>query len=158
MNRRLFLSSMVLAGTVLRFPFQSQEAFAAEPDSCTPGLDFVSAEATYFSRYEHFHLLSIPVSILIKLPKEGYTTRTTTLDQGSLDEEAFAQFIKETGLNGPALKKHSHEVHFTFEDLQRIASGEQNVEVIVKSPKGNLAHKFYFTASRSALVKIRRGK
>jgi hypothetical protein len=123
-----------------------------------PNLDFVTAEATYFARYEHFHLLSIPVSVLIKPPAEGYVTRTTTLDQGALDEKAFNQFIEETKLNGPALRRHSHEVKFSTEELQRIASGEQDVEVIIKTPKGNLAHKFYFTASKSALVKIRRGR
>jgi hypothetical protein len=149
---------MVLSSATLKWLFQSERAFGAEADTCMPGLDFVSSEATYFARYEHFHLLSIPIAVLIELPREGFTTRTTTLDQGSLDEEAFNQFIKETKLNGPALKRHSHEVKFTQEDLRRIASGEANVEITVKTPKGNLAHKFHFTASRSALVKISRGK
>lgn len=53
--------------------------------------------------------------------------RTTTLDQGSLDEKAFAEFIKETKLNGSSLRKYSHEDKFTQSELQRIASGEKKM-------------------------------
>lgn len=155
MNRRLFLSSSLTLGSALLI---GQESIA-NPESavCVPGLDFVSAEATYFKAYEHYHLLSIPVTTLITLPEAGFTTRTSILDQGSLDVEAIEKFLKETGLSA-SLKTHSHEVKFTQAELQRIASGEKEVEITVLTPKGNLAHRFYFTASPSALAKIRRAR
>ncbi|MNU08099.1 hypothetical protein D3C72_2539940 [compost metagenome] len=53
---------------------------------------------------------------------------------------------------------HSHEVNFTQAELERIASGEKEVQITVKTPKGNIGHHFFFTAPRSAIVKIQRGR
>lgn len=154
MNRRLFLKSAAVGSVVL----VGKEALATSAETtCLPGLDHVSAEATYFARYEHYHLLSIPVSVLISLPAKGYTTRTSTVDQASLDMEAINQFIKETGMSD-SLKTHSHKVEFSQDDLKRIAAGEKEVEITVLTPKGNLAHRFYFTASPSALARIKRAR
>jgi hypothetical protein len=167
MKRREFLASTLLTGAVL---LEARTSLAApkpaakpttapgtQPETCTPGLDFVSAEATYFARYEHYHLLSIPVSALMNPPADGIKVRTSTLDQDSLDVEAFEKFIKETGLTN-ALRTHSHEVHFKQDELIRIANGEEKVEITVPTPKGNLAHRFYFTATKSALVKVKKAR
>jgi hypothetical protein len=160
MNRRHFVFGTALTGFALATAGTSMaEPTPQKPEElCLIKMDQVSAEATYFSRYEHFHILSIPLSVLIKPSAEGYTTRTSPLDQESLDEKAFAEFIKDSGLDGPSLRKHSHEVKFTKEELERIASGEKEVKITVLTPKGNVGHHFYFTASRSALVKIQRGQ
>jgi hypothetical protein len=160
MNRRNFLKNAGVAGAALALSNKSLavEAAAKADDTCLIRMDQVTAEATYFARYEHFHILAIPISVLIAPPEQGYTTRTSVLDQASLDEKAFNDFIKETGLDGASLRVHSHAVSFTKEDLERIASGEKEVKITVMTPKGNIAHYFYFTASRSAQVKIQRGR
>lgn len=152
MNRRGFLQLTASTGVLIALAPEVQAA-----DSCVPSLGYISAEATYFKAYEHYHLLSIPVSALITLSDKGYTTRTSVLDQGSLDEEALKKFLKETGLSS-SLKDHSHEVHVTQAELQRIANGEKDVEITVLTPKGNLAHRFYFTATQSALAKVRKAR
>ncbi|RYZ72763.1 MAG: hypothetical protein EOP05_10665 [Proteobacteria bacterium] len=158
MNRRLFLFSTAASAVTLAFIEKINAApLASDPSQCLVKLDEISAEATYFSRYEHHHQLAIPVSALILPPKEGFKTRTSVLDQGSLDVKAFEQFIKESGLS-PALRTHSHEVNFTREELDRIATGEKEVKVTVPTPKGNIAHEFFFTAPRSAIIKVQRGR
>lgn len=157
MKRRTFLSTAIASTAALKLGGPAV-VFAQEAEVCVPGLDFVSAEATYFSRYQHFHLLSIPVDTLIAPPSEGFTTRTSLLDQASLDNEAFMQFIKESGIDEKALRHHSHQVKFTKEELDRIASGEKEVKITVNTPKGNLGHYFYFTASPSALARIKYGR
>ncbi|WP_413576681.1 hypothetical protein ACLVWU_01430 [Bdellovibrio sp. HCB290] len=160
MKRRQFLSSSLVAGATL---LMSESLLAetgstlAAPNTCLPDLSVVTAEATYFSVYEHFHLLSIPVAMLVAPPADGYTTRTSPLDKESLDVVAFEKFLKETGLP-EALRTHSHEVKFTQKDLLRIGDGEKDVEIVVMTPKGNLAHRFYFTATKSALVKVKRAR
>ena len=148
----------MVSGLTLLFAKTSGAAPAVATETCAPTLDSVTAEATYFARYEHFHILAIPVSILISPPETGYKVRTSTLDQGSLDVKALKQFTEETGLDYEGLKNHSHEVRFTQTELERIASGEKEVKITVKTPKGNLAHEFFFTAPRSALVKIQRAR
>lgn len=159
MKRRTFLKSAVATTGTLLLTTNPVLAKPADPQVCVPtGLDFVSAEATYHARYQHFHLLSIPVSVLVEAPAAGYKVRTTTLDQGSLDEEAFIRFIKETGLNEQGLRFHSHEVNFAKEELIRIGSGEKEVEITVMTPGGNLAHRFYFTASPATVIKIKRAR
>lgn len=160
MNRRHFLKSAALTGAALTISNKSlaTEVAGKDNDACLIRMDQVTAEATYFARYEHFHILAIPLSVLIAPSVNGYTTRTSPLDQASLDEKAFNDFIKETGLDGASLRTHSHSVTFTQQELERIASGEKEVKITVMTPKGNLAHHFYFTASRSALVKIKRGR
>lgn len=115
MNRRLFLASAFTAsGSILlldrSLALAAPSVSPTEPP-CTVKQDEISAEATYFSRYEHHHQLAIPVSVLIAPPKEGFTTRTSTLDQGSLDSKALDQFLKESGLS-QSLRFHSHEVTF----------------------------------------------
>ncbi|WP_413587162.1 twin-arginine translocation signal domain-containing protein [Bdellovibrio sp. HCB274] len=160
MNRRHFLKGAALTGAALTM---SKNVLAAElpvatGEACLIRMDQVTAEATYFARYEHFHILAIPLSVLIKPSDNGYTTRTSPLDQASSDEKAFNEFIKETGLDGGSLRTHSHSVTFTKNELERIADGEKEVKITVMTPKGNLAHHFYFTASRSALIKIKRGR
>jgi hypothetical protein len=159
MDRRSFVFSSVLTGlsagvSLVGKAAQAQPTAPKSDELCPLKMDSVLAEATYFSRYEHFHLLAVPVSVLAHPPAQGYQTRTTALDQDSLDEDAFAKFIKESGLNGASLRHHSHEVHFTPEELARIARGEKNVKITVPTAMGNLAHIFYFTATRCALVKI----
>lgn len=156
MKRRDFLASTLLTGAVL-LKAKSAHAAPKPPEVCVPGLDYVSAEATYFARYEHYHLLSIPVSVLMNPPADGFKVRTSVLDQDSLDVEALEKFLKETGLSS-ALRTHSHEVSFTQKELIRIGDGEANVEITVPTPKGNLAHRFYFTATKSALVKIKKAR
>jgi hypothetical protein len=157
MNRRHFVVSGVLSGLALSIGKVAKAQTLATPsESCDLRMDYVTAEATYFSRYEHFHILAIPISVLAAPKPEGYKVRTSPLDQASLDEKAFEDFIKESGLDGASLRKHSHEVTITKEELERIASGEKNVKITVPTPKGNLAHHFFFTASRSALIKIQR--
>jgi hypothetical protein len=160
MNRRHFLKSAALAGTALTMANKSlaAEATAKNDETCLIRMDQVTAEATYFARYEHFHILAIPLSVLMAPSDKGFTTRTSSLDQASLDEKAFNEFIKETGLDGDSLRTHSHSVTFTKDELERIASGEKEVKITVMTPKGNLAHYFFFTASRSALVKIKSGR
>ncbi len=161
MNRRLFVLSALASGTLLSIR-DAQAVLAKDTGTpkelaCINKLDEISTEATGYTRYEHHHQLAIPVSSLILPPKEGLTVRTTTLDQGSLDLAAFDQFIKETGLSA-ALKTHSHAVTFTPEELDRIALGEKEVKIAVKTPKGNPAHDFFFTAPQSALIKVQRGR
>ncbi len=160
MNRRHFLKNATVAGATLALSNKSLAVSTpAQPeDTCQIRMDQVSAEATYFARYEHFHILTIPVAVLVNPPEQGYSTRTSVLDQDSLDEKAFNEFIKETGLDGASLRIHSHAVTFTKEELERIANGEKDVKITVMTPKGNIAHYFYFTASRSAQVKIQRGR
>jgi DUF971 family protein len=160
MNRRLFMLSALATGTAMSL--RRAEAAVSKPAatkeaSCIMKLDEISTEATGYTRYEHHHQLAIPVSALILPPKDGLTVRTTNLDQGSLDVKAFEQFIKESGLD-PALRHHSHAVSFTREELDRIAVGEKEVKISVKTPKGNFAHEFFFTAPQSALIKVRRGR
>ncbi|MNL00857.1 hypothetical protein D3C87_1213040 [compost metagenome] len=158
MNRRNFILSSVLSGVAL----SAAKPAAAEPgkkeELCVMKMDHVTAEATYFARYEHFHILAIPISVLIAPPAQGYKVRTSPLDQDSLDEKAFAEFIKDSGLDASSLRVHSHEVNFTQAELERIASGEKEVQITVKTPKGNIGHHFFFTAPRSAIVKIQRGR
>ena len=159
MKRRLFLTSALVSTGTLLLPNAPALALASDPQICVPtGLDFISAEATYHSRYEHFHLLSIPVAVLIEAPTAGYKVRTTPLDQGSLEEAAFMQFIKESGLSEEGLRHHSHEVNFTHDELVRIGRGEKEVEIKVMTPCGNLGHRFYFTATQSAVIKVKRAK
>ena len=157
MKRREFIASTLLTGAVLLKARSAVAAPIKPAEVCVPGLDFVSAEATYFARYEHYHLLSIPVSILMNPPVDGFKVRTSVLDQDSLDVEALDKFLKETGLSS-ALRTHSHEVSFTQKELIRIGDGEANVEITVLTPKGNLAHHFYFTATKSALVKVKKAR
>lgn len=160
MKRRQFLTNSLLAGATLMMSetlLAAPSVTAPTASSCLPDLSVVTAEATYFSVYEHYHLLSIPVSILMNPPETGYTTRTSTLDQGSLDVISFEKFLKESGLP-EALRTHSHEVKFSQKELLRIGDGEKDVEVVVKTPKGNLAHRFYFTATKSSLIKINRAR
>jgi hypothetical protein len=161
MNRRLFLFSSLATGATLTLSRSSQAATdvaaTPKPEVCVMKADELTTEATGFTRYEHFHQLTIPVSILVKPPTEGFKIRTTPLDQGSLDEVAFAAFIKETGIDA-SLRFHSHEVSFTAEELERIASGEKAVKISVLSPKGNPAHDFFFSASRSVIIKVNRGR
>ncbi len=149
MDRRTFIASSLLSTGFLSFVSSADEI-------CAPSTDIVSAEATFFSRYEHYHNLSLPLSVLINPPVNGYKTRTTLLDQESLDKAAFDKFIKESGLPGPTLQHHYHDVLFSQEDLVRIASGEKNVEIVVLTPKKNLAHRFYFTVSAAGLIHIKR--
>lgn len=162
MNRRHFVLTGVFSGLAWTVACASKAVAQIQSgpknttDSCELRMDYVTAEATYFSRYEHFHILAIPISELVNPKPEGFKVRTSSLDQGSLDERAFEQFIKETGLDGASLRHHSHEVSITKDELERIATGEKNVKITVPTPKGNLAHHFYFTASRSALVKIQK--
>lgn len=161
MNRRHFiLSGAALSGAMLiTKTSKAEEVLSAKKEElCLMKMDQVTAEATYFARYEHFHILAIPISVLITPPAAGYKTRTSPLDQDSLDEKAFNEFIKESGLDGNSLRVHSHEVNFTQAELERIANGEKDVEITVLTPKGNLGHRFYFTASRSAIVKIQKGR
>ncbi len=158
MNRRLFMFSGLASGLTLSFVNKSFALpVAPPPPECLLKVDEITAEATGFTRYQHFHNLSLPVSVLIAPPEAGFKIRTSILDQGSLDEAAFAQFIKETGID-PSLRYHSHLVSFTKEDLGRIASGEKEVKIGVLTPMGNFAHNFFFTAPPSALVKIKRGR
>lgn len=160
MNRRFFLLSGLASSALFAFT-KKADAEPASGDAakniCLMKMDEITAEATGFTRYEHFHQLSVPIAVLINPPKEGFKIRCSTLDQGSLDEKAFNEFIKETGLD-PSLRFHSHEVKFTQDELNRIASGEKDVKITVLSPKGNFAHDFTFTAPRSAIVKIQRGR
>jgi hypothetical protein len=161
-NRRQFVLTALASGFSMSFiqralAASTAPASAKKEDLCWVKVDEISAEATYFKAYEHHHQLSIPVSALILPPKDGLKVRTTPLDQGSLDVEAFEQFIKQSGLS-PALRTHSHEVIFKQEELERIASGEKEVKITVPTPKGNLAHEFFFTAPRSAIIKVQRGR
>lgn len=160
MNRRFFILSGIASGSLFSLFNKAVGApsdDAAAKVACLMKQDEITAEATGFTRYEHFHQLSIPLAVLINPPAEGFKIRCSMLDQGSLDEEAFNKFIKETGLD-PSLRYHSHQVSFTREELDRIASGEKDVKIRVLSPKGNFAHEFFFTAPRSALIKIKRGR
>lgn len=161
MNRRHFMLLSALSGVMLswtRFLKAAPSSAVPSEDLCLLKTDTVTAEATYFARYEHFHTLAIPLSVLINPPASGFTTRTSPLDPESLDEKAFTDFVKETGIDGPSLRKHSHEVKFTHDELERIASGEKEVKITVLTPKGNLGHHFFFTASRSAQIKIQRAR
>jgi hypothetical protein len=159
MNRRNFVFSGVLSGLALSLAKPALAAPAAvKEELCVMKMDHVAAEATYFARYEHFHVLAIPIAVLIAPPAQGFKVRTSPLDQDSLDEKAFAEFIKDSGLDASSLRVHSHEVTFTQAELERIATGEKEVQITVQTPKGNLAHHFFFTAPRSAIVKIQRGR
>jgi hypothetical protein len=160
MNRRNFILTGVLSGVALTTAKSALAAPASlnKEDLCVMKMDHVTAEATYFARYEHFHILAIPISVLINPPAEGYKVRTSPLDQDSLDEKAFAEFIKDSGLDASSLRLHSHEVSFSQAELERIASGEKEVKITVLTPKGNVGHHFFFTAQRSAIVKIQRGR
>ncbi len=164
MNRRKFLSataSVTAAACILGETSRTLASPTAQelpPNPCIPDLDYISGEATGCTRYEHFHRYSIPVSALINPAAEGYTARTTILDQPSLDEKALMQFLKETGLNEAGIRFHSHEINITQEQLERIAQGEKEVAVEVRTPKGNFGHIFYFTATQSALIKIARAR
>ncbi|MCB0412363.1 MAG: hypothetical protein KDD22_07545 [Bdellovibrionales bacterium] len=164
MNRRKFLASTTTMTAAACLIGKSPRACSApaspgqQEDPCIPGLDYISAEATGCLRYEHFHRFSIPVSALIAPPAEGFIGRTTTLDQLSLDVVALHKFLEDTGFNEKMIRFHSHEVKITPEQLERIAQGEKEVAVEVKTPKGNFGHIFYFTASQSALIKIVRAR
>jgi hypothetical protein len=157
-NRRNFILTSVLSGVALSAAKAASADTIKKEDLCVMTMDHVAAEATHFARYEHFHVLTIPIVVLIAPPAAGYKVRTSTLDQDSLDEKAFAEFIKDSGLDASSLRVHSHEVNFTQAELERIATGEKEVQITVATPKGNLAHKFFFTAPRSAIVKIQRGR
>ncbi|MCC6137886.1 MAG: hypothetical protein IT287_04590 [Bdellovibrionaceae bacterium] len=157
MSRRLFLSTAAIAALTMK-SYSAESNTTPPDDPCIPDLDSISAEATGSLRYVHFHRVSIPVSALIDPPQEGFEVRTTTLDQRSLDEVALMKFLKETGLKEKDIRYHSHSVKITQAQLEQIAQGEKNVEVIVKTPKGNYGHTFFFTASQSVLIKIQRAR
>lgn len=172
MNRRnLFLGSMLSIISVKFFGNKANAAlnecdpnyeYGAPPiNECIPDLDFISAEATETKFYEHYHRLSIPVEALIDLPEDGIEIKTSFLDQKSLDEESYYKTLKSFPYlcdREVPLRFHFHNVKITQSELKRIASGEKNVEIVVPTPAGNLAHKFYFTATKSALIKIQRSK
>ena len=158
MNRRNFLLSTLATSATLSLLANSEAAVAAPVvDTCILMPDQIFAEATGFVRYEHHHQLVLPVSVLIHPPEEGFKIRTSTLDQGSLDEKAFKDFLKESGLDD-SLRFHSHEVKFSKEELNRIAIGEKNVKIAVKTPMGNFGHEFFFNAPKSVLIKVKRGR
>ena len=129
----------------------------AAAEVCVMRLDEITADSTGFSRYEHYHVLALPLAVLITPPAEGFKIRCSPLDPASLDLEAIDQFLKETGLD-ESLKQHSHEVSFTQADLNLIATGQERVKIAVLSPKGNPAHEFFFTAPASAVIKIKRAR
>lgn len=163
MNRRNFVMSAAIVTAVTTLIGKGTRVLAKPlPKSlvnpCIPNLDYISAEATVCQRYEHFHRFSIPVSALINPPAEGFTERTSNLDQPSLDEVAFQQFLKDSGISEGELRFHSHSITVTQEQLERIAQGEKNVAVELIGKNNKLSHVFYFTASQSALIKIARAR
>jgi hypothetical protein len=163
MNRRKLLSVTTSAAAVAYLLAKSSKALSAPApvklmNPCIPDLDYISGEATGCLSYEHFHRFSIPVSYLINPPPEGFTERTSDLDQASLDVKALDKFLKKTGLKEKDIRFHSHLINVTQEQLERIALGEKEVAVEVKTPKGNFGHIFYFTATQSALIKIARAR
>ncbi len=159
MNRRQFISTAVLSmATIRSFGAQSSSSVSAKQNQCIPNLDYISTESTHFQVYEHYHRLSIPISALILPPSGGVTVKTSMLDQSSLDKKKYTNFIEQTKRKFESLINHDHEFVITQEQLERIASGEREVEVKLLSPIGNLTHIFYFTASKSALIKINRAR
>ncbi len=93
MNRRRFLATTAFASLAIQ-PSLAQSTSSESGDPCIPDLDSISAEATGYLRYEHFHRISIPVSALIAPPLEGIEVRTTTLDQRSLKSMWIGMILK----------------------------------------------------------------
>jgi len=162
MNRRSFISNSLLMTAVtvksLESFSQTNTLTSANQDQCIPNLDYISAEATGFLVYEHYHRASIPVAALINPPRGGIKIKTTQLDQPSLDKVKVKSFLEKTGLQPNRILNHDHEFIVTQEQLERIASGEKEVKVNVKTPLGNFGHDFYFTATKSALIKVKRAR
>lgn len=149
MNRRTFLYSSLYSIAGLLLPNPANAEPSPQTDVCVMKNDEITTEATGFKYFEHYHQLSIPVAALIQPPDDGIKVRTTVIDQGSYDPKGRAL---------PGFTGHSHAVSFTKDELSRIAQGEKNVMIRVLSPLGNFAHEFFFTAPKSALIKVQRGK
>lgn len=160
MKRRTFIAtaSASLAALAARAYGAPAPIKPDQANPCIPDLDSISAEATGFLRYEHFHRLSIPVAALISPPAEGLEIRTTNLDQRSLNEVQLKKFLKETRLPEADIRYHSHAVKISQAQLEEIARGVPKVAIEVRTPKGNFGHIFYFTATKSALIKIQRAR
>ncbi len=153
MNRRLFMS---VSSLFIALPM----AGAAEERTCNTGLtglEGMDIESGWAQGFSHFHQLIIPVSYLISPPKEVNLLLTSQMDQGSFDKVGLEQFAILNNYSLDALLKHNHEVYVTREQLLRIASGEENVELQVfkRDDKTAHVHSFFVTAPRSAIATVK---
>lgn len=149
----------LLAGAgMLAFHIPARDALAAPLADvpCYLHTDEVTAESVDSPFYEHFHQLTIPLSALLNPPAQGVTIRSSPVDQGSYDVEAFEKFILESHADEKALQRHQHDVLITEDQLRRLAGGQPAVEIRVISKNGNYVHNFLITAPQSALVKVRK--
>ena len=123
MNRRKFIAASAVLVTL------PASASAAE-DVCLRGLEGIDVESNESPYFTHYHQLIIAVSDLVAPPKNGIKLVTGKLDQGSCDDLALQAFVKTKGIELEALRGHNHEVQITSNELERIAAGEKNVEII----------------------------
>lgn len=125
------------------------------PVACARGLTALHLETNESPFFEHYHQLSIPVKALVN-PAKALVLQTSAVDEESMDEKGFEDFIRSSKLDAEKLSRHSHAVSISIEQLKRIAGGERNVEVRVISPAGNYVHNFLITAYQSTLAPQRR--
>ncbi len=93
MNRRSVLVSNFWTGLGLVL---TPRAFSApKAESCVLHADELITQSTGFTRYEHYHIYTLPLAVLISPPSAGYKVRTSSLDPDSLDTAAFEEFLKE---------------------------------------------------------------
>ena len=158
-NRRELLAlggwAILLAKTSLA-ETATPTAPAPAPAICLAKQTELSEESSESPFFQHFHQLSIPVVALLKLPDAGVVVKTSVMDQGSYDVEAFNKFISSNSLNQADFIAHSHDVKIGKAELARIAGGEKEVEIRVISANGNYVHNFFLTANPSTLAKVRR--
>jgi hypothetical protein len=160
MNRRNLLIAgalLPLAGTVR----------AEEECKVKVQLDVIAVENDTTREvpfFEHYHLLLIPVSALVELPANGIDLETSRVDQGSLNEESFNNFIESLIASGQIKKGDTqaiqdfrdhkpHKVKLTRDQLKEIASGKE-LYLKVISENNNDVHEFIIKASPSALARV----
>lgn len=153
MNRRLFIS---LSSTFMVLPL----AEAAEDRVCETklnGLEGIDFESGWAEGFLHYHQLIIPTVYLISPPQEINRLMTCRMDLGSFDQAGFEKYAIVNNIGLEALRKHDHDVYVTREELLRIASGEENVELKAfkrDAPKIHV-HSFFVTAPPSALAAVK---
>lgn len=130
----------------------------AETSDCSQELTGITLENNETPFFEHFHELHVPLTALQKPPLNGILLKTSAMDPGSYDVRGFKNFVQQFGLDPHSLSRHGHEVKISQRQLQRIANGEQNVEVRVVSANGNYVHNFLITASPAILASVRKAK
>ena len=157
LSRRTFLFAGALSSLAAAYSKANAASDNKKPDpaaDCLMRLSEISTENIDSPFFEHFHRLAIPISSLIKPPQEGLILKTGLMDMGSYNAQEF----EASGLNAKTLLPHIHEVAVTQNQLDRIATGEKDVEIRVITKKGIYVHNFFVTAPPSALIKVRKGR